>query len=69
MPVDVLQAFVDQLVSLDASLSDPALCDAIGPGLLREASYLVSAGRQRFPHRWPGEQPALPLDASLGDPS
>jgi hypothetical protein len=69
MPGDVLQAFVDQLASLEASLNDPTLRAAIGPGLFNEASYLVSAGRQRFPNRWPGDQQALPLEDLLGDPS
>lgn len=66
---DTPQGFVDQLASLEASLNDPATRAAIGPGLCNEAYYLVSACRQRFPARWPGDQRALPLSGRLGDPS
>jgi hypothetical protein len=69
MPADALQAFVDQLASLEATLNDPALRAVIGQGLCNETHYLVSACRQRFPDRWPGDQQTLPLDDLLGDPS
>jgi hypothetical protein len=49
----------DQLHRVEALLSNPELCAAVGDGIVRELRYPISSFRQLFPSCWPGGQKPL----------
>jgi len=58
-PVDYVATLADQLHRVEALLSNPELCAAVGDGIVRELRYPISSFRQLFPSCWPGGQKPL----------